>query len=103
MALTTTHYLGASFRLAAAYVDDEGAPRSLTGKTVSATLRTNAGAYPLTTVILDAEDGAFVMTATPAVASDWPKGSWPLFVTYADGADEVEIEQPVRVHVRELP
>ena len=103
MALTITHYLGASFRLAASYLDDEGAPKSLTGKTVTAELRGPGGPYPLSVAVLDAEDGAFVMTATPTVANDWPKGAWPLFVTYTGGPDEVEIEQPVRVHVRELP
>jgi hypothetical protein len=97
--ITVDVFKGATFQLEAAYVDDDGAARSLTGVTIDAALRSADGALPVTVTVIDAATGRYSLAAD---TTTWPKGLWPLFVSYA-AASKVDIEQPCSVRVKVMP
>lgn len=97
--ITVEFFQGATFQLEGAYVDDDGAARSLTGVAVDAALRTAEGAFPITVTVIDAASGRYRLEADTAT---WPRGLWPLFISYA-AASKVDIEQPCSVRVRVMP
>jgi hypothetical protein len=93
---TLTLYRGATFDLPAEYLDDEGLPKPLTGVTITAWFQTSDGTVvPVLTPISNAAEGIYNYRQEKAVTATWPKGVWPLYVTYdvagPTGSAETEI------------
>lgn len=75
-------YAGDSLRLPAQYLDEDGQPKSVTGVLISASVQILTETKACAIQVKDGAAGTYDIYAAASATADWPRGVWPLTVTY---------------------
>jgi hypothetical protein len=83
---TITHFRGSTFRLQAAFLDDQGQARSLEGWAVRGVLKppTGGAGIQIEADIVHEDEGLFELAAASTDTLEWPVGTWPLYLEYQE-------------------